>query len=171
MGLSITKGIVEGHGGTIEVRSDGYNMGTDFVVELPLFVVPLGVPQVVAMHEETETLTDCSAGDRPKIHRVLVVDDSASNRKMLVRLIERAGHTCVTACNGREAVDAYVADQAKRVSDPSHDHFDTILVRQSMHAIPDGVIGYDRRDGSLLSHKSHISFLPKSPDGQSNASA
>ena len=36
VGLSLAKSIVELHGGTIEARSDGPNMGSEFVVRLPL---------------------------------------------------------------------------------------------------------------------------------------
>jgi signal transduction histidine kinase len=37
VGLFITKGIVEGHQGTVRARSEGLGMGTTFVVELPIF--------------------------------------------------------------------------------------------------------------------------------------
>eukprot|EP01032_Pedospumella_encystans_P039155 gene39155-biopygen1631 len=37
LGLFITKGIVEQHGGTLTVTSAGLDHGTSFVIELPLF--------------------------------------------------------------------------------------------------------------------------------------
>jgi len=42
--------------------------------------------------------------ERPK-HRILVVEDVLASRKMLVRLLKRAGHECTVACNGQEAID------------------------------------------------------------------
>ena len=41
LGLYITKGIVEQHGGTLTVTSEGLDLGTSFVIELPLFLSPL----------------------------------------------------------------------------------------------------------------------------------
>jgi two-component system, cell cycle response regulator len=42
--------------------------------------------------------------------RILVVDDSAVNRKLLERLLEREGHFVETATQGREALDRVNAD-------------------------------------------------------------
>ena len=40
IGLSVVKGIVEMHGGTVEACSDGPGKGSEFVVRLPVLVVP-----------------------------------------------------------------------------------------------------------------------------------
>jgi len=40
LGLTLTKGLVELHGGSIEVRSEGAGRGADFVVRLPLASAP-----------------------------------------------------------------------------------------------------------------------------------
>lgn len=44
-------------------------------------------------------------------HHVLVVDDVLSNRKMLLRLLERAGHSCVAAEDGQEAIEIIMANK------------------------------------------------------------
>jgi signal transduction histidine kinase/CheY-like chemotaxis protein len=49
---------------------------------------------------------------------ILVVEDVPSSQKMLVRLLQRAGHTCEVAWNGREAVDLVKASMK------THDNFD-----------------------------------------------
>jgi len=36
IGLSLVKGLVELHGGTIEARSDGRGKGSEFIVRLPV---------------------------------------------------------------------------------------------------------------------------------------
>jgi CheY-like chemotaxis protein len=58
----------------------------------------------------------------------LVVEDSDSSRKMLVRLFERAGHTCVMAVNGQDAVHAMTTDLAATEENPSHVPFNTVLM-------------------------------------------
>jgi signal transduction histidine kinase len=40
IGLSVVKGIVEMHGGTVEASSEGPGKGSEFVVRLPVLVVP-----------------------------------------------------------------------------------------------------------------------------------
>ena len=57
---------------------------------------------------------------------ILVVDDVISNTKLLVRLLERHGHTCGVARNGQDAIDTYVA------SDDKGAPFDTILMDYEM---------------------------------------
>lgn len=57
--------------------------------------------------------------------RILVVDDSAPHRRLLTAILDRAGHTVVTAANGaealalleREAVDGVVSDVKMPVID------------------------------------------------------
>jgi len=51
---------------------------------------------------------------------------------MLVRLLERAGHTCVVANNGQEAIDAYLANLNAVQEDASESVFDTILMDNCM---------------------------------------
>jgi DNA-binding response OmpR family regulator len=55
---------------------------------------------------------------KPSQYKVLVVDDEAPMRELIVRLLSWKGHRCVTACNGLEAlkiveeekIDAVVTD-------------------------------------------------------------
>ena len=48
---------------------------------------------------------------RQEQRHVLVVDDVLSNRKMLIRLLERAGHTCSSAEDGQQAIAVFLANR------------------------------------------------------------
>ncbi|KAG7363863.1 diatom histidine kinase like-protein [Nitzschia inconspicua] len=115
LGLSIAKGIVELHNGMIEAQSDGLGKGTTFLIELPLCIgSALNADKVDSddvSYSQIPTETDsCNTLDntesrKKKKRRILVVEDSLSSRKMLIRSLERDGHTCIGASNGRDAVE------------------------------------------------------------------
>ncbi|KAJ1416956.1 histidine kinase-like ATPase, partial [Ochromonadaceae sp. CCMP2298] len=119
LGLFIGKGIVEQHGGTIHVSSEGLGRGATFVIELPLFAVEesLSAPSssntlervslwnrgegVEEEEEEEESLAPTPSKD------LLVVDDAASNRKLVVRILTNKGYVCREASDGQQALDVY----------------------------------------------------------------
>ena len=70
--------------------------------------------------------TEATASSSCDHHHVLVVDDVVSNTKLLVRLLERHGHTCGIARNGQEAIDVFVAN------DQDGTPFDTVLMDYEM---------------------------------------
>jgi len=150
LGLSIAKGIVEQHCGTIRAESGGIGHGTAFVIELPLYEFPPIEDYVKndkdTVHTPTVTCTDSSIRDYytdneeedvveadPPLHskkRVLVVEDADSSRKMLIRLLERTGHfACTPAADGQEAVNAIEGDLLESARNPSkHVPFDIVLM-------------------------------------------
>jgi len=83
---------------------------------------------------------DWSTPCEKKSHHILVVEDVASSRKMLIRLLQREGHTCVAACDGQEAVDAVMAVTSQNQQSPGNadlekgtwKEFDTILMDYEM---------------------------------------
>jgi len=107
LGLSIAKGIVELHHGTIHAESEGAGHGTTFVIEIPLYEMSLKdeAEEVSQTQAQTETGSSCDGDSVPKKRKILVVEDAMSSRKMLIRLLEREGHTCLAASNGRDAVE------------------------------------------------------------------
>jgi two-component system CheB/CheR fusion protein len=78
IGLSLVKQLVESHGGTIEVHSDGLGHGSRFVVELPL----CDTPQL-----ELDAAQDNADGKLAGL-RVLLVDDSPEVLETLRMLLE-----------------------------------------------------------------------------------
>lgn len=98
IGLTLVKNLVEMHGGTIEVRSEGIGMGSEFIVRLPIDQ-DSDIPgrDGVESHE-------ASNGVSPR--RVLVVDDNRDAADALSVLLTLHGHEVRTVFDGLEAVEA-----------------------------------------------------------------
>ncbi len=117
------------------MHSDGIGFGCVTTVELPLYSC---FKQVTSIYDPAMTeslIIERKASIVPaqkQLHKCLVVDDSLPNRKMLVRLLERAGHTCLSAGNGQEAVEIMDADHAATIQDKNHKPIDSILMDYEM---------------------------------------
>lgn len=99
IGLSLTKYLVEMHGGVIEARSQGPGSGSEFVVRLP-------AAEAIIDEEETAPMETQQNTPRSPLFRILVVDDNEAAAQALGRLLEFKGHTVALAYNGRGALRA-----------------------------------------------------------------
>jgi CheY-like chemotaxis protein len=93
LGLSLCRGIIETHGGTLEVTSTP-GRGATLQITLPVGAVPAPPP--------TPPPTD--EGRAGRGGTILVVDDEMSLARGLARLLGRDGHTVDIAINGRLAL-------------------------------------------------------------------
>jgi two-component system CheB/CheR fusion protein len=86
LGLTISKTLLDLHGGTISVQSEGKNRGTTFRVFLDL------------LHEPLVASTDGADGDvtTSRSLHLLLVDDHADTRRVLSRLLTKCGHEVAT---------------------------------------------------------------------------
>ena len=96
LGLSLARGLVELHGGSIEVHSEGVGLGSEFVVRLPL--VRGEGPRDEGPHDEAVA----SAADGA-LHIVLV-EDNVDSAEMMRQLLELSGHRVDVATRGAEGV-------------------------------------------------------------------
>jgi two-component system NtrC family sensor kinase len=96
LGLTISYGIIEDHGGRIWAESEP-RRGTRFVVELPI-VAGSAAPRPASNGDRV-------AAEPITRRRVLVVDDEPSIQKLLTGVLEMDGHDVSIAHNGREALD------------------------------------------------------------------
>jgi PAS domain S-box-containing protein len=98
LGLSIAKQIVDLHGGTISVASEGDGKGTTFRVELPM-------PTITAP-DDTGEVRILDLGTRLHDLDILVVEDEASARDGLQKLLEDSGAKVRAVESAEEARDA-----------------------------------------------------------------
>ncbi|HYE79427.1 MAG TPA: ATP-binding protein, partial [bacterium] len=92
IGLTLVKRLVEMHGGTVAVHSEGVGRGSEFTVRLP--TVPAPVPADPQPAGRVATTG----------RRILVVDDSPDTAASLALLLRHAGHETKTAGDGEEAL-------------------------------------------------------------------
>ncbi|MDE1925424.1 MAG: MASE1 domain-containing protein [Patescibacteria group bacterium] len=99
IGLSLTKRLVELHGGTIRAESLGRGKGSEFIVELPISPnLQLQLP-----HAPAEVPTAREAGGL-KYPKILVVDDNEAAAQGLGALLKHLGHEIEFAYDGTEAL-------------------------------------------------------------------
>ena len=101
IGLSLVKGLVELHGGSIEARSDGPGKGSEFIVRLP-----------VARDGGSRRRRPAEGDEQrpcPVQRRILVVDDNRDSADSLAMMLRLTGHEIRTAYDGLEAVAAAAA--------------------------------------------------------------
>jgi CheY-like chemotaxis protein len=90
VGLSFSQGIVEAHGGRLDVQDSG--LGATFVVELP-----------VSTGAECAESTECLVSPPTHGKSALVVDDEEDIAEALGELLELEGYRCSVALGGIEA--------------------------------------------------------------------
>ena len=95
LGLAVTKGLIELHGGTITAASAGKGRGAEFTIRIPSEVEP-----VVVGH------APFGAPGMDKPLRVLIVEDNIDAADILRTLLEYHGYHVTVAYNGPEGVTA-----------------------------------------------------------------
>lgn len=97
IGLTLVRRLVRMHGGTVEARSAGVGMGSEFEVRLPL------APEVQqsAAAGPPESSPDLAYPPR----RVLVVDDNRDSAETTAMLLAMWGHEARTAHDGPAALE------------------------------------------------------------------
>jgi CheY-like chemotaxis protein len=95
IGLALSKGLVDLHGGRIEVYSAGLGKGSEFAVHLPLLQ-----PGGVGPSKPAVPAADAGGG-----RKVLIVDDNVDALESLAMLLEMQGYAVQMASSGLAALD------------------------------------------------------------------
>jgi len=95
IGLTLSRNIVEMHGGQLRVESGGLGQGSCFTVRLP--VPDLEEPVAPVERREIASKTSC---------RVLIVDDNVDSADSLAMILDLLGHATKCLTDPSQAVDA-----------------------------------------------------------------
>lgn len=96
VGLSLSRELVELHGGELSAYSPGRGCGSEFTIRLPTIAAPSEpAPQLAAPAPKV-------SGHR----RILLVDDNEDAARLLSGLLARRGHEVCVAYNGPAALEA-----------------------------------------------------------------
>lgn len=150
LGLSIVKQLTEMHGGTVEAHSAGEGQGATFIVRLPIKAVRFDESHARDSSPENDddpaspAITSNSTAVRLDGLHILVVDDEADARRMLLKVLEGVGARVTTAASAAEALGILADTPGKNrpdilVSDvgmPHQDGYDLIreVRRRGQHA-------------------------------------
>lgn len=103
LGLAIVRQLVELHGGTIRVQSDGEGQGAVVTVTLP--AVPARTDAAATRQVAATTAIVSEVRDMPLLGgiRVLIVDDDAGAREMVTAVLEYCGAIVASAASAAQA--------------------------------------------------------------------
>ncbi len=99
IGLTLTRRLIELHGGTVTAHSLGLGHGSDFLVQLPLAGLPSGTPDGT-----TPALQESEPAPTHRPLRILIADDNVDSADTLACLMEVFGHTVCQVHDGAAAV-------------------------------------------------------------------
>jgi PAS domain S-box-containing protein len=98
IGLALARAIAELHGGTIDAKSEGEGMGSEFTVRLP------AAPMLAPPREAARSIQPLP--QKAPVKRVLVVDDNVDAADTLGMLMRSLGHEARVVYDGMQALQA-----------------------------------------------------------------
>jgi two-component system, chemotaxis family, CheB/CheR fusion protein len=99
IGLSVTKRLVDLHGGRIEGYSAGLGKGSEFTVHLPV------LKEAEKQNDSPKLETPMASAAVPSSHKVLIVDDIADTAEATSELAVSWGHQVAVAHDGPDALE------------------------------------------------------------------
>lgn len=100
LGLAIVRHIVELHGGSVQASSAGPGHGATFTIQLPI----AEQSQAITREQLPSTQLDGLSGQLLDGRRILVVEDHADARDLVVAVLESAGALVVSTSTAKDAI-------------------------------------------------------------------
>ena len=107
LGLSIVRQLVDLHGGSVSVQSEGEGKGATFTITLPFVGVVSDEQEVESVHP-TQSDEILSFDGLPSLEglKVLVVDDEADTRELIEEVLRECGSEVIISSSAAEALEA-----------------------------------------------------------------
>lgn len=102
IGLSLVKNLIDLHGGTIRVHSEGINQGSTFTVEMPVAEAP--AQTAPDKDAGTDAAVPAPATGTGSGYKVLVVDDNVAAAQTIYWMLEALDQQPYLAHSGQEAL-------------------------------------------------------------------
>jgi CheY-like chemotaxis protein len=147
LGLWVARNIVEAHNGRVGVLSEGHGKGATFFIDLPICRISIkdtdeSIDHNISVKNEDHGVQIMDMTSAKKlmnnntlcnIKSVLLVDDSATHRKMMRRLLETRERLNYIdeACDGRQALHTITQRQNN-----FYDKYDVIMMDSVMPEMP-----------------------------------
>jgi CheY-like chemotaxis protein/nitrogen-specific signal transduction histidine kinase len=97
IGLALAGSVVEMHGGRVQAHSAGLDTGSEFTVYLPALAnAPAQLPKIA----------DVKQSEKPKLLRILIVEDNIDSGDTLSTLLRLNGHEVLLVRSGNIALEA-----------------------------------------------------------------
>jgi PAS domain S-box-containing protein len=172
LGLAIVRHLVELHGGTVHAESPGKGLGARFTVKLPLMAVTTKDSEHERVHPTVGGRVSFENSPSLKGLRILVVDDEADARELLIQILKESGVEVVAVATADEAIRV-LTEQASRldvlVSDIGMPNQDGYSLLRRVRSLPPEMGGQipavaltayarteDRRAAFLAGFQSHL---------------
>jgi PAS domain S-box-containing protein len=172
LGLAIVRHLVELHGGTVHAESAGKGLGARFTVKLPLMAVTTKDSEHERVHPTVGGRVSFENSPSLKGLRILVVDDEADARELLIQILKESGVEVVAVATAEEAIRV-LTEQASRldvlVSDIGMPNQDGYSLLRRVRSLPPEMGGQipavaltayarteDRRAAFLAGFQSHL---------------
>jgi two-component system CheB/CheR fusion protein len=96
VGLTLVRSLVQMHGGSVCVRSDGDGKGSEFDVRLPVTSAPHGQREA----EGARSAVRCRPGSK-----IVIIEDNDDSRELLCELLGKVGLDCHGARDGASGLE------------------------------------------------------------------
>ena len=137
LGLAIVRQLVELHGGTVEVASEGEGKGATFLVKLPVLPVYQNIPATDFMSQVKEKDSEEEWADELAGLKVLVVDDEPDTCELLRSLLSKCGAEVTAASSAEEAFRLFKLEHPDvMVSDIGMPREDGYELMRKVRALP-----------------------------------